>query len=83
MLFIQICVGSSCYLKGSQEIITLLEQAVAEHRIEDEVVLSGSFCAGQCNRIGVTIQVDDEVHTGVTKEGFKEFFQEQVLAKLR
>ena len=79
MLFIQICVGSSCYLKGSQEIITLLEQAVAEHRIEDEVVLSGSFCAGQCNRIGVTVQVNDEVHTGVTRENFRDFFKTNVL----
>ena len=48
MLFVQVCVGSSCHLKGSQEIVELLEAAVAEHHIEDEVVLSGSFCIGKC-----------------------------------
>ena len=42
MLFVQICVGSSCYLKGSQDIVELLEKAVAEHNIDDEVVLSGN-----------------------------------------
>ena len=32
--------------------------------------------------IGVTIQVDDEVYAGITKEAFKEFWQDKVLAKL-
>ena len=82
-MIIQICVGSSCHIKGSAEIVELLQNAVAEHHLENEVTLAGSFCIGKCNRIGVTVQVDDEVHTGVTKEGFKEFFQEQVLAKLK
>ena len=83
MMIVQICVGSSCHLKGSPEIVELLQNAVEEYHLEDDVVLTGSFCIGKCNRIGVTVQVDDEVHTGVTKEGFKEFFQEQVLAKLK
>ena len=81
-MIIQICVGSSCHIKGSAEIVQLLQDAVAEHHLENEVTLAGSFCIGKCNRIGVTVQVDDEVHTGVTKEGFKEFFQEHVLKKL-
>ena len=82
-MIIQICVGSSCHIKGSAEIVELLQAAVAENHLENEGTLAGSFCIGKCNRIGVTVQVDDEVHTGVTKEGFKEFFQEQVLAKLK
>ena len=82
-MIIQICVGSSCHIKGSAEIVELLQAAVAENHLENEVTLAGSFCIGKCNRIGVTVQVDEEVHTGVTKEGFKEFFQEQVLAKLK
>jgi NADH:ubiquinone oxidoreductase subunit E len=82
-MIIQICVGSSCHIKGSAEIVEMLQAAVAEHHLESEVTLAGSFCIGKCNRVGVTVQVDDEVYTGVTKEGFKEFFQESVLAKLR
>ncbi len=79
MLFVQICVGSSCHLKGSQDIVELLEKAVQEHHIEDEVVLSGSFCIGKCSRTGVTVQIDDEIHVGVTKENFREFFQKNIL----
>ena len=82
-MIIQICVGSSCHLKGSPEIIELLEEAVADHHLETEVTLAGSFCIGKCNRIGVTVQVDDEIHTGITRENFKEFFTENVLNKIQ
>ena len=79
MLFVQVCVGSSCHLKGSQEIVELFESAVAEYHLEDEVVLSGSFCIGKCNRVGVTVQIDDDVHVGVTRDNFREFFKENIL----
>ena len=79
MLFIQVCVGSSCHLKGSQDIVELFQKAVEEYRIEDDIVLSGSFCIGKCNRVGVTVQVNDDVHVGVTKENFREFFKENIL----
>lgn len=81
-MVIQVCVGSSCHLKGSHEIVELLQKAVEEYHLEDEVTLSGNFCIGKCNRIGVTVQVDDDIHIGVTKENFKEFFKENVLNKL-
>ena len=79
MLIVQVCVGSSCHLKGSPEIVELLESAVAQHHIEDEVVLTGSFCIGKCNRVGVTVQVNDDVHVGITTENFRDFFKTNIL----
>ncbi len=79
MLIIQICVGSSCHIKGSQDIVELLQAAVEEYHLEDDVMLTGSFCIGQCNRVGVTVQVNDDVHVGITRENFKEFFNEHIL----
>ena len=84
MLFVQICVGSSCHLKGSQDIVELFQAAIAEHNIEeDELALSGSFCIGKCNRYGVTVQVDDEIHTGVTPENFEMFFVKNILEAVK
>ena len=81
-MVIQACVGSSCHLKGSPEIVELLQESIEKENLGDSVTLVGSFCIGKCNRVGVTIQVDDEIHTGITRENFKEFFKEQVLKKL-
>ena len=79
MLIVQVCVGSSCHLKGSEAIVELLEKAIADNHIEDDVVLSGSFCIGKCNRVGVTVQVNDDVHVGITAENFREFFNKYIL----
>ena len=79
MVIVQICVGSSCHLKGSEAIVSLTEAAIAEHHLEDEVVLTGSFCIGQCNRVGVTVQVNDDVHVGITPENFRDFFNHHIL----
>ena len=82
-MVVQVCVGSSCYIKGSQDIIELLKAAVTDNHLEDEITLAGSFCTGKCNRIGVTVTVDDEVCIGITKENFNEFFQNKILNVIR
>lgn len=79
MLIVQVCVGSSCHLKGSETIVELLERAIAEYHIEDEVVLTGSFCIGKCNRVGVTVQVNDDIHVGINAENFRDFFKTHIL----
>ena len=79
MLVVQICVGSSCHLKGSQEVVVLMQKAVEEHNLDGDVVLVGSFCIGKCNREGVTVQINDDVHVGITPQNFKEFFTTNIL----
>lgn len=81
-MIIQICVGSSCHLKGSADIVEMMQKAVAEGGLESEITLAGSFCTGRCNRVGVTIQVDDDVYTGITRESFAQFWNDKVLNKL-
>lgn len=79
MLIVQICIGSSCHLKGSHELVEKIQNAIAEHHLEDDITLSGSFCIGKCNREGVTIQVNDDIHIGITPENFDAFFKEHIL----
>lgn len=79
---VQICVGSSCHLKGSEELVELFQKEIAERKLEQEVTLAGSFCTGRCNREGVTVMVDDEVFTGITTEKFADFFEQNILKKL-
>lgn len=81
-MVIQICVGSSCHLKGSEELVKLFQEAVEKNKLDYDVILTGSFCTGKCNREGVTVSIDDDIYTGVTPESFQEFFNENVLNKL-
>lgn len=78
-MIVQICVGSSCHLKGAPDIVQMLQESVKEHHLEDTITLAGSFCTGRCNRVGVTITVDENVYTGITRENFRDFFKAHVL----
>lgn len=80
-MIIQVCIGSSCHIKGSHDIVELLKAAIEKHSLQDEITLAGSFCIGRCNPVGVTVQVDEEVYTGITKENFREFFNNKILSE--
>ena len=79
MVIVQICVGSSCHLKGAQDIADMMQKEITDNNLDDEVILGGSFCAGKCNRTGVTITVNDDVYTGITRENFRDFWKEKIL----
>ena len=83
MLFVEICVGSSCHLKGSEEVVEKMQKAIETQHLGNEIVLSGSFCMEKCNRVGVTVKVDDEIYTGVRPETFDAFFEENIVKKIR
>ncbi len=78
-MIIQICVGSACHLKGSEEVVSLFENSLKKYKLEKDVTLVGSFCTGKCNRMGVTVVIDDVTHTGVTPDSFSLFFEKNVL----
>lgn len=78
---VSVCVGSSCHLKGSYDIIQLMKAALAEHQLEDKVNLAAAFCLGKCTG-GVSIKVNDEVITGVSKENFDQVFEKYILSQL-
>ena len=77
---ITVCIGSSCHLKGSRRIIERMQALIAEHNLQDKVVMAGQFCMGDCMN-GVCLTVDD-VKFSLKPENVDTFFQEQVLAKV-
>ena len=62
-LVIQVCVGSSCHLKGSHTIVKLMKKAIAENNLQDKVELKATFCLGHCTD-GPSVKVGDEVCRG-------------------
>lgn len=78
---ITICIGSSCHLRGSREIINRLEKLVRENSLQDKVELKGSFCMEQCQK-GVCVTVDGVLHS-LTPENTEEFFNSYVLGVVK
>jgi len=80
-MIIQVCVGSSCHIKGSQEIVSLFKNAIHDHGLEGEITLAGSFCLNKCRTTGVSVKINDDVLC-VTRDSFNAFFQKEVLKRL-
>ncbi len=77
---ITVCIGSSCHLKGSRQVVEQLQYLIAENNLGDKVELGGTFCMGKC-QMGVCVTVDDELYS-VTPDTVNEFFNEHVLAEV-
>ena len=77
---ITVCIGSSCHIKGSRQVVEQLQYSIKENKLDDKVELGGTFCMGNCQK-GVCVTVDDTFHS-VTSDSTKEFFEKQVLVKV-
>ena len=76
---ITVCIGSSCHIKGSRQVVERLQKLIAEHNLGDNVELAGTFCMGKCQQ-GVCVTVDEVFHS-VSPETVDEFFKNEVEAK--
>ncbi|MDF2472932.1 MAG: hypothetical protein K0R21_714 [Anaerocolumna sp.] len=79
-MIITICIGSSCHLKGSREIVQKLENLLKLHNLNEKVELVGSFCIGNC-KSGVCVKVDNELFS-LVPEDTENFFTSEILRRL-
>ena len=77
---ITVCIGSSCHIKGSRQVVKTLQQLIADHNLSDKVELGGTFCMGKCQQ-GVCVTVDDAFYS-VTPEAVDEFFTAHILSEV-
>lgn len=77
---ITVCIGSSCHIKGSRQVVEQLQYLIRENNLDDKVELSGTFFMGKCQQ-GVCVTVDDKFFS-VKPDTVKDFFSENVLAKV-
>lgn len=77
---ITVCIGSSCHIKGSRQVVEQLQQLIGENNLGDKVELGGTFCLGKCQQ-GVCVAVDDQIFS-VSPETTDEFFTKEIMARV-
>lgn len=78
---ITVCIGSSCHIKGSRQVVEQLQYLISSNKLDDKIELGGTFCMGKCQQ-GVCVTVDNEFYS-VTPETVDDFFKNEVLAKVQ
>ena len=77
---VTVCIGSSCHIKGSRQVVEQLQSLIAENGLGDKVELGGTFCMGECQK-GVCVTVDDAFHS-VTPDTVTDFFEKNIKAQV-
>ena len=77
---VTVCIGSSCHIKGSRQVVEQLQYLIGQNNLGDKVELGGTFCMGKCQQ-GVCVTVDEEFHS-VTPETVEDFFEKNIKAKV-
>ncbi len=73
---VTICIGSSCHIKGSRQVVQQLQELISKNGLSDKVELGGTFCMGSCQQ-GVCVTIDDKLYS-VTPETVTEFFDTHI-----
>ncbi len=77
---VTVCIGSSCHIKGSRQVVEKLQSLIKQADIGERVELAGTFCMGKCQQ-GVCVTVGEEFFS-VSPEGVGEFFEKHVLNRV-
>lgn len=77
---ITVCIGSSCHLKGSRQVVEKLQSLIAKNNLKEDVELGGTFCMNNCQK-GVCVSLDDKFFS-LSPDTVEEFFDREVLARL-
>jgi NADH:ubiquinone oxidoreductase subunit E len=89
-MVVKVCVGSSCHLKGSYDVIEQMKTILKKYDVEDLIDLQASFCLGFCAE-GVTVKGESEVNPeenfifvhGVNKDNVEEKFRNEIYPLLK
>ena len=77
---ITVCIGSSCHIKGSRQVVETINRLMKEHDVKDKIELGGTFCLGMCQQ-SVCVSIDEEIFS-VSPETAEDFFKKEVLTRL-
>ena len=80
-MVVSICVGSACHLKGSHEVITRLQELIAENKLENKIELMASFCLGNCAN-GESMTINGNLVADCSIDTIDEIFNNQIIPLL-
>lgn len=58
-LDISVCVGTSCYLKGSQDLLHRMINYIEDNNLQEKVNVKATFCLEQCDR-GPSVSIGEK-----------------------
>ncbi|SFB12529.1 (2Fe-2S) ferredoxin domain-containing protein [Clostridium frigidicarnis] len=81
MKTLKVCIGSSCHLKGSYDVIEEFKKMIEKNNLGDKVELKAAFCLGNCTE-AVSVQRWDGKILSVSKDNIDEVFEKYIVSEI-
>ena len=78
MLIVTICVGSSCSIRGSDELASEIQRLIEKEGLQGLVDIVGAFCMDTCSK-GVSVRVGERAFNGIRPEDAESFFYREIM----
>ncbi len=82
VLPVVICVGSSCYVRGSENVAATFDRLIRGHGLAARIQLTGAFCMDKCS-MGVSVRLGDGEPHAVTPDEAEAFFWREIAPLVR
>ncbi len=82
MVELGVCIGTSCHLNGSYNVVQTFQQLIEEYALHDKIEFKAYFCMKECKSNGVSVSVGEENYR-IEPENAGDFFRNTILAKAK
>lgn len=79
---VKVCLGTSCYMKGSYKILSQLVESVKQEDLGDDIEIVGTFCFENCGK-SPNVMVNDKLIYEATFEKVREVLKECQANKIK
>ncbi len=80
-MILSVCVGSSCHLKGSYDVIESFKKLIEKYNVADKIELRACFCLNRCSD-GVSAKAGDTYILNLCPTNTEEKFINEIMPLL-
>jgi NADH:ubiquinone oxidoreductase subunit E len=71
---IEICMGSSCFSRGNNKTLRVIQNYIKEHALESRTVLKGNHCFSDCSK-GPVVRINETLYEEINEDNIIELLE--------
>lgn len=72
-----ICLGSSCFARGNKKTLSLIQQYIENHNLQEHVIFKGNHCFGKCHN-GPILKINGQEYEGVNESDINTILEKEI-----
>lgn len=74
---IVLCLGSSCFARGNQDLIPIIKKFVIKHQLDDKVEFRGDHCFSNCAE-GPNMMIGTRMFSNISAQNIESILEEEL-----